>query len=151
MTSSRNVSQQLILAAIATSNVNQQSNTHRVNILEWHQKRVALKHQDAVYEREICQLRPGMTYITPGGRAVGEDRGVSFTVGRGLQALPCFNLRQQLRVVGRWGHHVEGLCACGRSGRKREADSLLMERDYRRSTSSELLLDPYDTCLARCH
>lgn len=33
-------------------------------------------------------------------------------MGRGLQALPCLDLCQQLRIVSGGGHHVEGFSAC---------------------------------------
>lgn len=54
-----------------------------------------------------------MTYIVACGPAVGKHSGVAFTVRRGLEALPCLDLCQQLRVVAGGGHHVERFCACG--------------------------------------
>lgn len=51
-------------------------------------------------------------YIVARGSAVGKYSGVAFTVWRGLEALSCFDLCQQLRVVTGGGHHVERLCAC---------------------------------------
>lgn len=53
------------------------------------------------------------TYVVACGSAAGKDGGVAFTVRCGLEALPCFDLRQQLGVVTGGGHHVERLCACG--------------------------------------
>lgn len=50
------------------------------------------------------------TYVVA---AVGVDGGEAFTLRRGLQVLPCFDLCQQLRVVAGGGHHVERFGACG--------------------------------------
>lgn len=52
-----------------------------------------------------------MTYVIACRSTAGEDGGVAFTVRRGLEAFPCFDLCQQLRVVTSGGHHVERLCA----------------------------------------
>lgn len=58
-------------------------------------------------------------YVAVGGSTAGEDSGVAFTVGRGLQALPRLDLCQQLRVVAGGGHHVEGFSTCGEEGWRR--------------------------------
>lgn len=42
-------------------------------------------------------------------------------MGRGLQALPCLDLGQQLRVVSGGEHHVEGFSAC----REKDGDGKL--------------------------
>lgn len=64
--------------------------------------------QDLEWKQERCKR----TYVAVRGSAAGEDSGVAFAVGRGLQALPCLDLCQQLRVVSGGGHHVEGFSAC---------------------------------------
>lgn len=56
-------------------------------------------------------LAPGTTYVGPCLAAAGEDGGEAFALRRWLEALPSFDLGQQLRVVAGGGHHVEGLGA----------------------------------------
>ena len=51
------------------------------------------------------------TYVGPRGSTAGVDGGVALIVGGGLQVPPRLDLRQQLRVVSRRGHHVEGFVA----------------------------------------
>lgn len=61
------------------------------------------------------------TYVAVWRSTGGEHGGVAFTVGCGLQALPCLDLCQQLRVVSGGGHHVEGFGAC----REKDGDGKL--------------------------
>lgn len=56
-------------------------------------------------------------------------------MGRGLQALPCLDLCQQLRVVSGGGHHVEGFSAC----RDKDGDGKLNNRVGRQYAGSKTL------------
>lgn len=56
-------------------------------------------------------MEDGWTYVGARGSAAGVDGGVALVVGGGLQALSSLDLCQQIRVVARRGHHVEGFVA----------------------------------------
>lgn len=65
---------------------------------------------------ELGQGRLRTAYLGGWLSTAGEHRGQTLALRRGLQALASLDLSQQLRVVTRWGHHVERLGAYVKAG-----------------------------------